>query len=182
MRCPHGREVAVRKYFGISVYTHDDNTGCDLLNRLDARCDEIAMAYMQRAMRESLSADHVLRFAHASYKVSPGIRFAYLEHLSRRSLREFVEGFQPVRLAMAGDDEAATSGLYLMELYFAFSGISSRINLVNEMLTVTPIYRLLEEMGITRVLGQENETTRAYARLLDSAHACFKNRLRVPAC
>lgn len=180
MRCPHGRNVAVRKYFGICVYAHDDNTGCDLLNRLDARCDEIAVAYMRRAMRESLTSDHVLRFAHASYKVSPGIRFAYLEHLSRRSLREFVEGFQPVRLVMAGDDEAATSGLYLMELYFAFTGILSRINQVNEVLTTTPIYRLLGKMGVTRVLAQENETTRTYARLLDSAHACFKNVLRVP--
>ena len=180
MRCPHGMAATFKNVHGVSLFSHDDGTRCDLLNRLDVHCDELSMAFMRRAMQESLSRDHVLRLAHAAYKASPAIRFAYLEHLARLNAREFAQGFQPVALAMSGDDEAAASGLYLIEVYFAFAGITSRINSVNEELTASAAYRFLGTLGITRVLAQENETTRAHVRLLETGFARYRNSLRIP--
>lgn len=181
MLCPHGREAAPQKILGISLFSHDDGAGCGLLNRLDVHCDELSMAFMKRAMREPLSLDHVLRFAHAAYKSSPAIRFEYLEHLSRQDSTGFAYGFRPVALAMAGEDEAATAGLYLIEIYFAFAGITSRINSVNEQLTATPIHRFLGGAGITRVLARESDATRAHVRLLETGFARYRNSLRVPS-
>ncbi len=180
MLCPHGRETALQKIFGVSLFVHDNGAGCGLLNRLDVRCGELSMAFMARAMREPLSDDHVLRFAHAAYKASPSIRFAYLEHLSRQDPDGFARGFGPVALAMAGKDEAATEGLYLIEIYFAFAGITSRINSVNERLTATPIHRFLGGAGVTRVLARENDATRTHVRMLESKFARYRNSLRVP--
>lgn len=160
MLCPHGRVTALQKILGVSLFAHEDGAGCGLLNRLDdVRCDELSMAFMQRAMREPL---HVLRFAHAAYKASTAIRFAYLENLARQGAGGFAYEFRPVALAMAGEDEAATAGLYLIETFFAFAGITSRINSVNEQLEATPIHRFLGKASVTRVLAQENGATRAH--------------------
>ncbi|MDR1133404.1 MAG: hypothetical protein LBL05_04530, partial [Synergistaceae bacterium] len=180
MRCPHGEELEVRNICGVRLFVHKDGGGCRLLNDLRVNCERLAAANMKRAAKCADWDDHMLRTAYSSYKISRDARFFYLSALCGLGRDKFEKGFAPVRMALVSEDDFAARGLYLMELYFCFCGISSRITAVNEEVSSSELYIFLKDMNVTRVIPHEDEITRAYSRLLSSEYPSHRNVLKIP--
>jgi hypothetical protein len=179
MRCPHGEEIRESWFYGLRRFVHPDGGDCELLNRMEVSCEEIAQAYMASALKGPWD-DYNLRAVYAAYKISPVSRFFYLERIARLKAGDFPSAFKPVALVLQSEDEAAIQGLYLMELYFAFAGICERISAVNPAVTQSSLYHFLGEVGGKRVLSQESGTTREYGRKLRECFGFYENRLRLP--
>ncbi|MDR1472772.1 MAG: hypothetical protein LBS75_09635 [Synergistaceae bacterium] len=180
MNCPHGKKIVPVFQYGVRLFTHENGDICDLCGSLDANCEGIALANMRGALASVSWGEHMSRVAYSSYKVSADARFFWMEGLCSLDAAGFTQKFTPVRMALMSEDEAALSGLYLMELYYAFRGISGRINAANEAVAESPLYIFLGSLGAPRVIPHENEVTRAYALTMNERFARFKNVFRIP--
>lgn len=184
MNCPHGKTIYEQSRYGINIYIHEDGCGCDLLNTLDTSCRQLANSYILKYINEKnihqLDKNrHLMRIAYASYKVSMITRFQYIEFISSLSEDKFITGFEPIRLTLISEDECAANGLYLLELYFAFCGITKRITAVNDSVTDSPLYRFLSGLGV-RTTVQESTLTRSYAHLLNTEFSHYRKAFTVP--
>jgi len=157
------------------LYSHDDGASCDLLNGLDVTCESLAAANIYRFLTERAADDRLLRMAYSSYKVSTAIRFGYLKALTEFPASRFEEGFAPVRLALLSEDDFATDGLYLIELYFGFCGLTERLVSVNQEVADSLLYQFLSHIGIDRKTVRESAATRSYARMLSAEYGQYKN-------
>ena len=172
MNCPHGKRIETTDFYGVKLFVHEHGEICPLMNRLDVTCEEIAKSNAARATD--------LRCVYSSYKVSVSTRFIYLDKICAFDTLQFYASLEPIRLALISDDDFATAGLYLMELYYFFHGITERITAANDEITRLSLYRTLGDINVLRVLSQENETTRQYSRLLKSCYSGFENALTIP--
>jgi hypothetical protein len=179
MRCPHGEEIREIRLYGLRRFIHRDGGNCELLNRMDAACEDIARAHMVSALKGSWD-NYNLRAVYSAYKISPASRFFYLDRIVRLDAGDFSAAFKPAALVLQSEDEAAIQGLYLMELYFAFVGICERINEMNPAVTQSALYRFLGETGGRRTLSQESGVTREYGGKLRECFLIYRNRLRLP--
>ena len=179
MRCPHGKPAGEQWFFGLRRFIHDDGGDCELLNGINISCGGIALAQMESALAGPWN-DYAVRTIYSAYQFSPSLRFFYLERICSFSGDDFFRAFEPVGLVLAGGGEGAFNGLYLLELYFAFTGICERVSAVNEHLTQTSLCRFLGKTGAPRFVNQENAVTRSYAAFLRGQFAAYENRLRLP--
>jgi hypothetical protein len=179
MRCPHGKPAGEHWFFGLRRFIHDDGGDCELLNGINLSCGEIAGAQMESAL-EGPWNDYAVRTIYSAYQFSPALRFFYLERICSFPADDFFRAFEPAGRALACGGEAALNGLYLLELYFAFTGICERVSAVNEKLVQTPLCRFLGKAGAPRFVSQENAVTRSYAAFLRGHFAAYENRLRLP--
>ena len=180
MRCPHGEELEIRNLNGVRLFVHKSGGKCCLLNELSVDCERLAAANMKMVIECADWDDHILRTAYSSYKISTEARFFYLSTLCGFGRDKFEERFAPVRMALVNEDDFASRGLYLMELYFCFCGISSRITAVNEEVSSSELYLFLKDMNVTRVIPHEDEFTRCHSRLLNSKYIIYRNALKIP--
>ncbi|MGL6199199.1 MAG: hypothetical protein ACRC3H_09740 [Lachnospiraceae bacterium] len=184
MKCPHGNGIISKNIFGIILYEHLDGEGCNLLNSLDVDCVKISRAYLSTLVnlnhiKKFKNNEHLLRLAYSSYKTSAPLRLEYLKMISSQDYDTFLSGFEPVRLALCSEDDFASKGFYLMELYYLFYGISSRISAVNYDVNSSLLYMLLLSLGI-RATVYESAETRAYARELLNSCPCYANSANIP--
>jgi hypothetical protein len=180
MRCPHGEELEIRNLYGVRLFIHKGGGRCCLLSDLRVDCECLAAANMKMATKLADWDDHMLRTVYSSYKISPDARFLYLNIICGFGRDKFREGFVPVRMALASEDDFASRGLYLMELYFCFCGVSSRITAVNEEVSSSELYLFLKDMNVTRVIPHEDEVTRDHSRLLNYKYITYRNALKIP--
>lgn len=184
MNCPHGKKIHVTSHYGVSLYSHEVGGDCRLMNQLDTACDDLADAYITEFIgghniHDIGSDSHLTRIAYSAYKVSVLSRFRYMEFLSNQSPDAFAKGFDPIYYALISEDDYATNGLYLLELYFAFCGITERISAVNSEVTQSPLYRFLSDRAL-RSTVVETADTRSYAHTLKLECARYKDAFTIP--
>jgi len=184
MRCPHGKEITPKSIYGIRLYEHKGGEGCKLLNSLDVDCLSIAESHLFTFINEGNIKkigfdDHLLRLAYSTYKISVALRLRYIKFIASLDYDSFMSGFEPVSLALSSEDDLAANGLYLMELYFVFYGISGRISAVNPAVTHSALYKLLISRQL-RATIYESELTRAYGSELCKKYPHYAGCARIP--
>lgn len=184
MNCPHGKKIHAKNHYGMSLYFHEDGTGCQLLNQLETNCEHLADTYISDFIDDVNIDDirsngHLMRTVYSAYKVSVLTRFHYIEFLNHQSPEAFAKGFDPIYYALISEDDYATSGLYLLELYFAFYGITERITSVNTEVTESALYNFLSESGVQSTV-EESAITRSYAHMLRTQYGSYKDAFTVP--
>jgi|GEM_PF-770536 len=177
MNCPHGMNIYPDNHYGVTLYFHENGTKCPLLNSMDTTCEHLADTYISEFITAANiddinSSSHLMRIAYSAYKVSISSRFHYIEFLSRQTPALFAKGFWPIYYSLISEDDYAINGLYLLELYYAFCGITKRITAVNPQVIESALYRFLSGLEIRTTIA-ENAMTRSYAHMLKTQYAYY---------
>jgi len=178
MNCTHGKKISADNLYGVTLYFHENGSECPLLNRMDTTCEYLADTYISEFINAANIKDirgdsHLMRIAYSTYKVSALTRFHYIEFLSSQTPNTFAEGFGPIYYALTSEDDDAINGLYLLELYYAFCGITERITSVNPEVAESALYHFLSGLDI-RTTVVENTITRSYAHMLKTQYAGYQ--------